>query len=348
MKTSVQVLVGTVAGALLAILLPANSVILNFISGLTESLLSLGRYIVLPLMFFSLIVSVTQLQRKKSLFKNILKSLVVTAIFTLLLVILGVVASLVFSPGQIPVVIDGIQNVNVPTFHELFNISFPDNIFNIFQSKIDNGNNQFVPFFILALILGIFFTKVSREEIEPVYNLVDSLSRLFFKINQYFFKIAFLWTTLLSAAYITLIKNILDFSIFLPLTYMLVVITLVILFVIYPIIFYSVSNKKNPFKYMFSELPSLISSIVTGDQFFTNSAIILTQKNEFKIKRKYSGFNIPFLTLISKAGTALVSVIAFIVILKSYSSLEITSTQILWVGVVSFIISFCLPNKNYW
>ncbi len=58
-----------------------------------------------------------------------------------------------------------------------------------------------------------------------------------------------------------------------------------------------------------------------------------------------SGFNLPFLTLFSKSGTALVSVITFIVILKSYSSLEITASQILWVGIVSFLISFCLPTK---
>jgi len=345
MKTSVQVLVGAVLGALIAVLLPADNLILTFITGLSTNLLLIGRYIVLPLMFFSLIVSVTQLQRDKVLVKNSFKLLALSAIFALLLVIVGITSSLLFSPGQIPVVIDGIQSVSVPSFQELLNQSFPGNIFSIFQGNFDGENNQFIPFFVLAIILGVFFTITTREEIEPTFNLVDSLSRLFFKINEYFFKISYIWVAILTAAYVIQIKNILDITIFLPLTIMLGTITFIVLFVIYPLIFYFVSGKKNPFKFMFLEIPTLISTIITGDQFFSSGAVILTQKREFKIKREYSGYNIPLLTLFSKAGTALVSVITFIVILKSYSSLEITATQILWVGVMSFLISFCLPTK---
>ncbi|QEN04852.1 dicarboxylate/amino acid:cation symporter [Thiospirochaeta perfilievii] len=345
MKTSVQVLVGAVLGALIAVLLPADNLILTFITGLSTNLLLIGRYIVLPLMFFSLIVSVTQLQRDKLLVKNSFKLLALSAIFALLLVIVGITSSLLFSPGQIPVVIDGIQSVSVPSFQELLNQSFPGNIFSIFQGNFDGENNQFIPFFVLAIILGVFFTITTREEIEPTFNLVDSLSRLFFKINEYFFKISYIWVAILTAAYVIQIKNILDITIFLPLTIMLGTITFIVLFVIYPLIFYFVSGKKNPFKFMFLEIPTLISTIITGDQFFSSGAVILTQKREFKIKREYSGYNIPLLTLFSKAGTALVSVITFIVILKSYSSLEITATQILWVGVMSFLISFCLPTK---
>ncbi len=346
MKTSVQVLAGALSGALLAILLPANSVILSIITGLSTNILSMGRYIILPLMFFSLIVSVTKLRRSKNLFKNFIKTLAITAAFTLLLVIIGIFASLLFPSEHIPVVIDGIHNVIVPSLQELLNASFPSNIFTVFQGQFDSDNNQFIPFFVLALILGIFFTKSSKEEIEPTYNLVDSLSRIFYTINEYFFKISFFWVAILTAAYVTIIKNILDISIFLSLTIMLVSLTAFILFIIYPIIFYYLCGRRNPFTYIFAELPSVITAIITGDQFFTGTAIVLSQKKEFKIKREVSGFNIPFLTLFSKSGTAMVSVIAFIVILKSYSSLEITAAQILIVGVLSFLISFCLPTKT--
>lgn len=346
MKTSVQVFVGALAGALLAILLPANSIILTIITNLSKNLISMGSYIILPLMFFSLIVSVSQLRRKQKLLKNFIKIVAITAAFTLSLVIIGLFTSLLFPSSQIPVVIDGIHDVNVPNFQELLDTSFPNNIFTIFQGEFNNKDNQFIPFFVLALILGIFFTKSSKEEVEPTFNLVDSLSRIFYKINEYFFKISFLWVAILTAAYITVIKNILDISIFIPLTIMLVLLTVFILIILYPIIFYFLCGKKNPFKYLIAELPSLISAIITGDQFFTGTAIILSQKKEFRIKREVSGFNIPFLTLFSKSGTAMVSGITFIVILKSYSSLEITATQILIVGVLSFLISFCLPTKT--
>lgn len=345
MKISVQVLAGVVAGALLALLLPIDSFVLNLATGISTTILSIGRYIVLPLLFFSLVISVSQLQRKKILFKNFLKIMGITVAFTLGLVIIGIVSSIFFSPGQVPVVIDGIRDIHVPNFEELVKISFPDNIFSIFQGDFSREASQFVPFFVLALLLGIFFTKSSREEVEPTYNLIDSLSRIFYKINLYFLQISFVWITILTATYITLIKNIIDLEIFLSLSIMLLSIAIFVVFLIYPIIFYYTCGRRNPFKYIAIEFTTLITAITTGDLFFTGVALIPSQKKDFKINREYSGFNIPFLTLFSKAGTALVTVISFIVILKSYSSLEVTASQILFVGSVSFIVSFCLPTK---
>lgn len=345
MKTLVQVLAGILAGVLIAILLPINSIVLTFITQLSTTVLSMGRYLILPLFFFSLIVSISQLQRHKNLFKNFIKILGITAAFTLLLVIIGIIASLIFSTGQIPVVIDGIQNIHVPSIKELIDSSFPNNFFSIFQGSFDSSDNQFIPFFVLALVLGYFFTKSTREEVEPAFNIIDSLSRIFYKINEYFLRLSFIWVTILTATYVTIIRNILDIDIFMRLSMLLLFITIFIIFILYPIIFYYTCGRRNPFKYLLVQFPSLLIATVSGDQFFAQTVIIPSQKKNFKIKREASGFNLPFLTLFSKSGTALVSVVTFIVILKSYSSLEITASQILWVGIFSFLISFCLPTK---
>ncbi|OQY36749.1 MAG: hypothetical protein B6229_09495 [Spirochaetaceae bacterium 4572_7] len=346
MKTWIQVLAGIVSGALLALLLPANSIILTITDQLSTTFLSIGRYIVLPLMFFSLIISVNQLQRNKKLLKNTLFAIGLTFAFSLLLVIVGIISSLLFSPGQIPVVIDGIQSIEIPSFNDLVKLSFPNNIFNVFQNDFSRESNQFIPFFVLAIIIGFFMTKSGSEEIEPTFNLVDSLSRIFYKINECFYKFSFIWITILTSSYITVINNIFDIQIFLPLTYMLLIITAVVILVIYPIIFYYTCGRKNLFKYILAEFPTLITATITGDQFFTASTMISSHKKNFKVKRMISGFNIPFLTLFSKSGTALVSAISFIVILKSYSSLEIQAAQILWVGSMSLLISFMLPTKG--
>lgn len=345
MKASIQVILGLISGALLALLLPEGNIILTFMTEISTVVLSLGRYIALPLLFLSMVISVTQLQRKQLLLKSFLKLLGLSVAFSLLLVLIGIVASLIFSPSQIPVVIDGIRNIEVPSLLDLVKLSFPENFFSVFQSDLTTQANQFVPFFVLAIFLGYFFTKPSREVVEPTYNLVDSLSRIFFLVNKYFMRIAYFWVTILTAAYIVMIKNILDLEIFLSLTYMLVIITAVVVLIIYPIIFYYTCGKRNPFKYLWCEFSVIFTALLSGDLFFTSTTLIHSQKDNFKIKRESSGFNIPFLLLFSKAGTAMVSVITFIVILKSYSSLEITATQILWVGIVSFLVSFCLPTK---
>lgn len=345
MKTWIQVLAGVVTGVLLGILLPANNIAIEIINQITQIFLSAGRYIVLPLVLFSMIVSVCQLQREKQFGINILKAVGVTALFTLLLVFIGLISSLIFTPGKIPVVIDSLVAVDVPGITELIEDTIPGNIFTISQLSFDGENYQFIPLFFFAIVIGYFLTKSTKEEVEPTFNLVDSLSRIFYKINQYFLRLSFLWSALFTATYVIRIKSIEDLTTFIPLTVMLLVLATVIIFVIYPIIFYNFCGKRNLFKYMISELPSIITAIVTGDQFFTLTQVIPSQKNNFKIKRKSSGFNIPFLTLFSKSGTALVSVVSFIVILKSFSSLEITLTQIVWVVSWSFLISFALPTK---
>ncbi len=345
MKTFIQVLAGIIAGILLAILLPKDGAVLAFISELSTTILSMGRYLILPLMFFTLIVSVCQLQRSNILFLSFLKLVGITAGFTLFLVLIGIGASLLSATGQIPVVIDGVQNVTVPSLKELVNLSFPNNFFSVFQSKLGPDNNQFVPLFILAILFGYFFTKSSKEEVEPTLNLVDSLSRIFYRINHYFTRISFIWVTILTCYFTVNIRSILDIQIFLPLIILLLSITLFIILIIYPAIFYYTCGRRSFIKYLIHQLPTLLVASVTGDQFFVGTVLIPNHKDKFKISRETSGFNLPFLTLFSKSGTALISVISFIVILKSYSSLEITASQILWVGVSSFLISFCLPTK---
>lgn len=352
MKTWIQVLAGLLAGTLIALLIPqelilsGNTIVISeAVYSIATTVLSMGRYIILPLFFFSMVISVSQMQRKSVFIKNTFKTTGIIAAFTLLLVIIGVISSLMISPGQIPVVIDTSYKVSIPSFKELLDASFPSNVFSVFLSNFDQKNNLFIPLFVLAIILGYFITKTSREESEPTYNLIDSLSRIIFKINEYFLKVVILWVTILTASYVLIIKSIINIEIFIPLTLMLVILTVLIIFIIYPIIFYYASGKRNAFKYIFAQIPSLITAAVTGDQFFTGSIITSSHKKQYRVKREISGFNLPYLTLFSKAGTALVSIISFIVILKSYSSLEITPSQILWVGAMSFLISFCLPTK---
>lgn len=352
MKTWVQVLAGIAAGIIIAILLPeeiivsGNPVVISEIIGsFSATVISIGRYLVLPLLFFSMIISISQLKRNHNFFKSLLKVISATGAFTLLLIIIGVIASLLFSPGQIPVLIDNSHQIHIPGLKELISLSFPNNIFSVFQSNFNQDNSMFIPFFVLAIILGITITKTSREESEPTFNIIDSLSRITFKITEYFIKISFIWVTILTCYYVIVLRSIVDIKIFIPLTVMLTILTIFIVLILYPVIFYYVCGKRNPFKYMFFQMTTLLTAAITGDQFFTNTVLIPGQKKCFGIKRENSGFNIPFLALFSKGGTALVSIISFIVILKSYSSLEITASQILWVGAMSFLISFCLPTK---
>ena len=55
-------------------------------------------------------------------------------------------------------------------------------------------------------------------------------------------------------------------------------------------------------------------------------------------------FSLPLFSSFARGGTALVTSICFVTILRSYSSLGFTVFDILWIFAVSFIISFALGS----
>jgi len=65
------------------------------------------------------------------------------------------------------------------------------------------------------------------------------------------------------------------------------------------------------------------------------------------MKRMVSGLSLPFLTLFSRAGTAMLNTLCMLVILKSYSSLELTAFQVFWVALISIVVSFLLFSQSY-
>lgn len=339
MKTWIKIFAGTLTGTLLAIFLPQVPFILETAEYLKNLVVSMGRYIITPLLFFSLIVAACQLQREKKLLSVFIKTVAYAVGASLVLILTGIAASLVYNPGIVRENIKGVIPINIPTFKEVLTGIFPDNMFHIFNNSAD----IMLPLIILAILLGYFFTK-DREEAEPAYNVADSFSRILYKINSFFISLTFFWSLILSYWYTTEIMATSDFSILPSLTLMLGITSAAVIFIIYPVIYYYMSGKQNPLKYLYSTSVALVISVLSGNIFFTQTAMIKTAKENMGIRRQSAAFTLPVLSIISKAGTAMVSVISFIVILKSNSSLDITLFQIVWIAGVSFLVSFCLPT----
>jgi Na+/H+-dicarboxylate symporter len=67
-------------------------------------------------------------------------------------------------------------------------------------------------------------------------------------------------------------------------------------------------------------------------------------KENLGIPRKIGSASFPLFAIFGKAGTAMVTSATFLVILKSYSSLGIDISQVLWVMIYTFLISFTLST----
>ena len=268
----------------------------------------------------------------------------------LLQVIISTGLSLLMPMSRIPIITEtngwmspfpyqnGLNNSGIG---ETLRSLLPVNAFEIFQ----NSGDFIIPALVFTFFLGTQLYK-DKEEAEPVYNLFDSFSRLFYKMNAFFTKAFFILLVPIAAVTTNHLTGIEDFSSYTGLFRIIGVSAVFLLIVIYPLIYFLITGK-SPFTEMRAFSAALISSLFTGDNFINSQILLRTLKENSGIKRKMSGFSLPFFTLFARSGTAMVTNVALLTILKSYSSLELTAFQIFWVMGVSICVSFLLFSHSY-
>ena len=78
------------------------------------------------------------------------------------------------------------------------------------------------------------------------------------------------------------------------------------------------------------------------DQYISLGIVSKHGKESLGVPRMVGSAVYPLFAILGRAGTAMVATVSFILILRSYSSLEITFLQTLWVMFFSFVVSFIL------
>ena len=87
---------------------------------------------------------------------------------------------------------------------------------------------------------------------------------------------------------------------------------------------------------------SIITAFFSGDSNLVLQLNMRHGKESLGIRRRINGAVHPLFTIFARGGSALVTTVGFIMIWRSYSSLSIPLTDILWLTFASFGISFLL------
>jgi len=339
MKLWISSVLAIIVGTLAALFIPFGESGQSLLLKYSELALNIGRYIVFPLVFFSLAIAVCKLRREKKLLKTLLFMMSYIIGSTILLVIIGVIFTLILSPTRIPLIVETQSVFNMADQTNSLMMIFPQNMFKV----LTGSSNILLPLYFLSFILGMIFFK-DREVSEPTFNLFDSLSRILYELNKVITNLTPLLLLGLSYSLIKTIKEIPDLSMFRDLLIILIITSVFILFIIYPLVLFLTDKKTNPYKSLYAVIIPLLTGLVSGDSFFSLSMLIRAGKENLKISRKIGALTFPFSSMFGKAGTALVTAISFLTILKSYSSLEITLYQIFWVILFSILVSFTLAS----
>lgn len=335
MKLWIKYLLAATIGVILGIyVFPTGDSAYQNIQFAAQIVLHIGRYALFPLIFFSLAYGTFRLRMDRRTLAVIGKSFLIIVATAALLVGIGTGIVLVIAPERIPIIVETEMVHAFPSFKELIFQIFPNNLFNIFTG---DGNILFpVVFFSLFLGLNFSFDKVLSR---PVVQVFDSLTRIFYHIAKFVNEILGLGLIVLSAFFIIHLRRTAELELYSELLLLIGILTVFIIFCIYPILLYFLTGRQNPFKHLYAILAPSIAAFFSGNSYFSLVPLIPHIKENLGVPRKIGSVTIPLFALFAKAGTAMVSSITFIVILKSYSSLGIEFVEIAWIIGVSIAAS---------
>jgi Na+/H+-dicarboxylate symporter len=236
MKIWVKLLFASILGVTLGFLLPQdNQTVMGWLVWLESFAIKIGRYAVAPVLVFSLTIGIYKLRQDGGFWRMIFRSFLMIIGSSVFVIASGLAATLLFPPARIPILIEEQTSVISLGIEEGILELFPSNMFN---ALVTDGVYLF-PVYVFAFFLGIGLSY-DRAYSKPVISLVDSLSRIFYHIAAFFSEILSPLLIVLSAYWAIRYRGIIQAGVFRDLTLLLGVFSLVLVFVIFPLVLFLV------------------------------------------------------------------------------------------------------------
>ncbi|GHV04186.1 transporter [Spirochaetia bacterium] len=340
MKVWVKLLIGSIAGIILGNFLPQdNELVLNALVWLENLALGIGRYTVIPILVFSLTIAIYELRQDGRFWPLVFKSFLLIAGSAVFVIAAGIIAALLFPPARVPFFFEEqFESISLDTADNIIAL-FPSNMF---QVLVSDGVYLF-PVCIFAFFLGMGLSY-DRSYTKPVISLVDSLSRIFYHIASFFSEVLGFLMISLAAYWAVRFKGVQQAEVFGNLITLLGVCSLVLVFGILPLFIHLLKPKANPWAILYGSLGPAIAAFFSGDINFSLPVLLRHTKENLGARRRSNAVTISLFATFGRAGSAMVAAIAFIVVIKSKSSLDIPLADIFSIGLRALVISFFLAR----
>ncbi|MDR1444384.1 MAG: cation:dicarboxylase symporter family transporter [Treponema sp.] len=340
MKIWIKLLLGALAGILIARFLPQdNRQIVEIMDWLEKLVLRIGRYALIPLLVFSLSIAVHKLRQDGQFWSLVFRSFLFIAGAAVFVIAAGVTAIRLFPPNQIPIHFEEeLGSITLDTAANILAL-FPPNMF----QALTGDSLYLFPVCVFAFFLGMGLSY-DRNFTKPVIAFIDSLSRIFYYIVVFFSEIMGFLIIVLAAYWAVRFRNILKVEVYNEFIVLLAAFSLILCFVILPLFLYSLRPKVNPWALLYGNLGPAITAWFSGDINFTLPLMLRCGKENFGARRRSNTVTHALFNTFGRAGSAMTAAMAFILIIKSYSSLDISLTDSLFIGLRAFVISFFLAG----
>lgn len=367
MKLWIKFLIGAILGVIFSFILPTdNETVKYVIKFITEIVIRFGRYMVVPVVFCSVIIAFNKLRESKSLLKTAGWTSSIIVISSLLLTFVGLISIAIVHLPRIPVMNTNSETVSqvvqedmlfktisdalhgspenltnqlsVPTLsiENLFRAILPYSAFD----SIANGTFVLASFF-FAMLIGTASTA-DEELFRPVVKFFDSFSKLLYNIMVIFTEFLSIGMVAILCYWTIEFREILTSGFYTPIILMLFVDFIIVAGIIYPVILRYLCHDPHPYKVLYASICSIVTAFFSGDANLVLPLNLRISKESLGVRRRINSVTHPLFSVFARGGSALVTTVSFIVIYRSYSSLAIPFTDIMWISFTSFGLSFLL------
>jgi len=339
MRIWIKLLVGSALGIALALVAGENELVYGSLPWLERFALAVGRYALVPALFFSIAIGVHDLRKEGRFWQLLLRNAAVMVALSAFVIAAGLAATVAFDPGRIPIMAaeqDALAGFDVAgSVMELF----PGNMF----AALVGDGSFLLPVYVFAFFLGVGLSY-DRNYSKRVVELVDSLSRVFFHVMSFFVEILGFVMIALSASWAIRFRDAWAMEVFGEFVLMLGALAALLGFGILPLLLYLVRPKANPWAVLYGSLGPAIAAFFSGDVHFSMPALMRHAKESLGIRRRSSAPTLAALGAFCRGGSAMVAAASFVVVFNSYSGIGMSLAEIVSIGVGAFGVSFLLAR----
>lgn len=289
---------------------------------------------VFPMVFFGLVTGMRELGRRGALRAHAML-LGGQAAATLSLASLGVLSVLAASPDRIPIIVVHRAAVSVPSFVQHLQQALPTNLF----AALAGDGALLLPVYLIALVIGLSIPEDRSGRVTA--EMVDALSRLFYRINS--FVTRHLWAALLlGGASLTAALSGAGAG---PYGQLVLVLAIDLGLVLAGLLLGWLLLRRRQV-----DLPPLsglavpvLTGIGTAHHHAALAAMTGHGATDLRLSTTLGSAAFPLFAMFGRAGSAMVAAATFTLVVRSYSTIPLAGGEVLWIIGAASVVAFALP-----
>lgn len=341
MTLQFRYLAGLVAGVVLGLLLPlAGGDTLAVMQGLAELVITASRFLLFPLVFFGMIIACDELRSEERLFPVAVRSVLWTAMAVAAATVIGAASVVLLAPQRIPPMIQESQIPRIPTVLEAVQQGFRGNFFQVFVLH----ENALGGMLLTALLIGAVL-NFDRGVTSPVFLVADSVNRIFYRLNRLLVEVMGVLLVVPAAAVMVKVRGAADLGLFAQLLLVVGFAAALVGFVVYPVVLYVLDRRNGrPMVWVRAMIAPVVPALLTGDSYAALGTLLPVAKEQLGIHRRFGASVLPAVALFGRAGSALVAMAGCLLVIRSYTALEVGFGELVQLAVAAVLYSFLLAR----